>query len=283
MQVWRGAACAAMLCACCNPPMERNAQFLASELQNPTDTGCDVGPPALGFGEAFELPRADFKLVCASWRRANAPRTLTNSFTVDVSAYTPRQSLISRVQLVDVDIPNTQLLIEDAWSRLYFDLGQRVGSSCRAVTLSAQGVTGTVAATVQLPLPVDAVLGFEALPDGWARVYTHAQAPYPLPVIAGAYATFPSSYLFVVWVSVSAGVGTTHRLNLTAGNTRPGPSINTFDVQDASLYAALTSAAQVAPAFLCASVIPDPTGLAALLSAALGNALNAACSAADYY
>ena len=259
-------------------------QFFASEMQNEGEFGCDVGPSALGFGEPPGLHRSDFKLVVASWRRQDPTHTPTNNFLVDVSSYTPRQSLINRVTLVDVDIPNTQLLIEDVWSRLYFDLGQRVGSDCRTLALTAQASTGgAVTTSAILPLPIDVVTAFEAFGDNWVRVYTLTQAPFPVHVIAKGYEKFTTTsaaYFELLWVQggspLSASVP--HVLKLTGVNTRPGPTINSFDVQDATLYAAVAATLSArTPAWLAASPVPDPASLAMLLSASLSWAMNAAC------
>ena len=261
------------------PPTE---QLFASEMISADGTGWDVGPSGIGFGHIPELHKADFKLVCASWRRANATRTPTNNFTVDVSAYTPRQSLVHRVQLVDVDIPNTQLLIEDAWSRLYFDVGQRVGPGCRAISLAAHRSSSTVSGEVVLPLPVDSVLGFVVLPDGWVRVFTHDAAPFPVHALAQAYAAVADSHFDLLWVLT--GAAATQRIPLLPSNCRPGPSVTTFDVNDAALAASVTAApsSSAIPAWVTASAAPDPTTFASLISEGLAWSINAACADGAY-
>jgi hypothetical protein len=141
------------------------------------------------FPDTASLARTSFIVVAGSWTRLNEAKTSSTDFTVDVSGYAPAAGpVVTRVRMVDVDIPCSQERIEPAWNRLYFSLGVDVGAA--NLTLAVND------ATIVLPQQVTAVTAFETAPAGsapWVRIFTEALAPFPIAAVTRAWASFTRS------------------------------------------------------------------------------------------
>jgi len=203
----------------------------------------------------------------------------TNDFEVNLSRYAPKQSLVTRVQLVDVDIPNTQLLIEPAWDRMYFDMGVRTSAQCRGMTVSTHQGSCVTQAALLLPLPIDAVTTFDILSSEQVRLNMAHRVPVPLKGIASAWAALGLRNLGSLTLNGIPGMG-------------PLPLLPLHPQEDTPLSFIITSPAVVqallgtTPAlFLKATPLPGPTYLANVatrcLSAQLGAPVNIAYCGAD--
>jgi hypothetical protein len=213
------------------------------------------------------LSKYNFKVVVGSWRRLNYAKTDTNDYEVNVSTYAPRQPQITRAQLVDVDIPNTQLLIEDAWSRIYFSMGARTSPECRSLTLAYSGgsCAGPQTATVVLPLSLDAITSISVVQPGLVRVYLKHKAPTPIVPLAAAWEAFNKPLIIA---GLPAGP-----FSLSASQVHDDSALS-FLVMSAELAAAVAALPSTAPAlFLTAMPLPGPSVLARVLTRAMGSAL----------
>ena len=246
----------------------------------------------VNFPATDALEKSSFKIVVGSWRRLNYATTTTNDFEVNVSDYAPKQCFVTRVQLVDVDIPNTQLLIEEIWNRVYFNLGCMPTPDCRTFNFNFHDVCANVTATSAtiLPLPFDSVRQFELLGSGYVRVYLQHRAPRPIVPLVHA------------WQSLSKlGYGSMRLVGIP-GLAIPGLDPGTYELDynsvsdDSSMSIMIysvplwTALAAVAPdqppLFLLASVLPGPSFLARVLSRCTAYDLNTSllsptCNAAD--
>jgi hypothetical protein len=224
-----------------------------------------------GLGPAFPsnslLDKYNFKVVVGSWRRLNYAKTDTNDYEVNVSTYAPRQPQITRAQLVDVDIPNTQLLIEDAWSRIYFGMGARTSPECRSLTLAYGGgaCAGPQTGTVVLPLSLDAITSISVVQPGLVRVYVKHKAPAPIVPLAAAWEALNKPLIIA---GLPGGP-----FSLAATQVRDDSALSFFVLSD-ELAAAVAALPNPAPAlFLTAVPLPGPTALARVVSRAMGIAL----------
>jgi hypothetical protein len=240
--------------------------FGAGSVTTPlTGTAQEPAFPLASVGRS----RANFKLVLASWQRINAGQTDTNDFEVNVSAYGPRQSAITRVQLVDVDISNTQFLIEPAWCRLYFDMGVRFTTACRDFGIKAAwGERGRaeMAVTTCLPLPLDVVRAWELLPDGWTRLYMSHLAPFPVKEVARAWTAMRATLHAHAVFQLVGVFGLAEPLQLSEACVRDTSAAIAFEVFSPALSAALATAPPNWSFALVASDVPSPAALAKILS-----------------
>ena len=232
--------------------------------------GFPGGVPIFPSTDALET--SSFKVVVGSWRRINPATSTASDFTVDVAAYAPKTPFVTRVQLVDVDVPNTQQLIEAAWSRLYFQQGITPSLSCRSleVTLNGADIISAV-----LPLAIDTVSVLATTPTlGITRVFVKHQAPWPMPAVAETWKCLPGGQGLRVFGLPSFPSG----FLLTKENTRcAGAGTLAFDVVSFEFADAAEAAnhGDDGPLLccLCAAAIPGPSFLAAILSRILPEAL----------
>jgi hypothetical protein len=90
----------------------------------------DMSNPAFGPSKDALAP-VSFKIVASSQRATIVGHpTNTGNFITNAAGYGPKTALVTRVSLVDVDIPDTQYLIERTWNRMYFDFGLLSVASC---------------------------------------------------------------------------------------------------------------------------------------------------------
>lgn len=221
---------------------------------------------APSFGSTSFMDRHAYKLVVPSWMRKAPCANDTNAFTVDVS-YAP-MGYVTRTQLVDVDIPNTQRLIERDWSRVYFDMGIVPSTACREVTVivasSARNLS-PLKIPVVLPLPLDTVVSYELIAQGIVRVFLGHGSPTPIVVVAGEWARFPSSLRLI-------GIPTIGMLVLDARNVRPNTAVS-FDILSLPVWEALADAESPVQLYVTAGPVPGPTALANVVEACVRGTL----------
>ena len=227
------------------------------------------------------LRHGTFKVVVGSWRRLNEATTNTNDFAVNVSAYAPKTTPVTRVTLVDVDIPPTQHLIEDPWCRVYFDNGMYTTPDCRVleVGFSVTPLNSTTSslisssASVVLPLHFDAITTYTLLPGSsyTVRLFTAHRAPYPIASVVNAWAGLASRGCGALYLIGVPGVMEFSLNNVVVADD----STMSFDVQSRVLYDALRPPHNPSNTalFLSASPIPNPQYLAAILSRCMSDAL----------
>jgi hypothetical protein len=94
------------------------------------------------FPSTDHLTRSSF-IVTVSSDRAQVPTRsaplITSDFVTNVSLYAPRTTPVTRVQLVDIDIPCTQRLIEEPWHNLFFGQGVYTAKDVRALNVTIEG------------------------------------------------------------------------------------------------------------------------------------------------
>jgi hypothetical protein len=260
-------------------------QFNAAAVTAPGLIDAFAAGYGLNFPSSDILEKSSFKIVVGSWRRLNYASTNSSDFEVNVSEYAPKQCFVTRVQLVDVDIPNTQLLIEDIWDRVYFNLGCRVTVDCRTFNFNYTDLCSDRATThaVTLPLPVDAVRQYELLEFGYIRLYMQHRAPRPIVPIAHAWQSLQKiGYGYMQLVGVP-GVGT---IPLEYNSVRDDTNMS-FELYNTAVWTQLTALGANRPAlYLTSSTLPGPSFLAKIISRAVSFDLNASllsptCSPAD--
>lgn len=230
------------------------------------------------------LHHGTFKVVVGSWRRLNEAKSGTNDFAVNVSAYAPKTTPVTRVTLVDVDIPPTQLLIEEPWCRMYFDNGIYMTTDCRsldvtyAVSASYDTVVRPPAAclttAVVLPLSIDAVTAYTLLPgtDSIVRLYFAHRVPFPIASIVEAWCGLAARGCGTMCL---VGVPTLPDFTLSSACVIDDTTMS-FDVQSAKLYDALQHYPDAAKhMYMYASPVPGPAYLATILSRCMTEALAA--------
>lgn len=240
----------------------------------PSTQYVDVSGQVPSFPSTDRLERGTFKVVVGSWRRINPATTPTNDYTVNVSEYVPKTTPVTRVQLVDVDIPLTQQLIEPLWSRLYFGQGIYTSNDCRRLSVTVREPDYAVTADVVLPLLLNQVRTYQLLSaSSTVRFFMTAQAPSPIVPIAEAW-----HQLSLIHCGSMRLVGLPAPLEefvLTSDIVRDDTSMS-FDVISPVLYAALPDPATVsAPCmpFLYASPIPGPSYLSRIVAKTMSVAL----------
>lgn len=212
-----------------------------------------------------------FKLVVPSWRRINPAESDTNDFTVLVAQYAPKTTFIKRVQLVDVDIPNSQMLIEPAWSRLYW--GQGIPSDVRRLEFST-GPLPTDVAGVTLPARFDKVKQYVKLSPGVVRLFMTSRAPYPIASVVDAWTGLEHRGLGELKLVGIPGAAFARGFSLNAAEVRDAMPM-AFDVLSHELYSALPADDTANTLYLYASPVPGPVHLAVILSRCLVAAVNA--------
>jgi len=221
------------------------------------------------FPSTDNLESTSIKVVVGSWRRINPATSTSSDFTVDVATYAPKTPFVTRVQLVDVDIPNTQQLIEAAWSRLYYQQGVPITPTCRSLDVAVNGN----AASVVLPLPIDAIRLTMPLSDGVTRLFTTRRAPSPIIAIADTWRQFSNHSHYhnnqYYGLRVFGAEGFENGFLLTRENVRASEAgTMAFDIVSYTFSEALTRSEGNA-LYLCAAPIPGPTFLAAILTKVL--------------
>ena len=220
------------------------------------------------FPDTDTLESSSFKVVVGSWRRINPATSNSSDFTVDVAAYAPKTPFVNRVQLVDVDIPNTQQLIEGAWSRMYFQQGVPTSPTCRSLDVT---FNGDATVSVVLPLLIDAVTMTQpSLRDpAKTRVFLTHCAPWPITAVADVWRHLPGGQgLRIMGLSAfPAGF-----LLKQDGTACVDAGTMAFDVLSYD-FAAAVAAEPTALLCLCAAPIPGPSYLAAMLTKVLTVAL----------
>ena len=215
------------------------------------------------FPSTDTLETSSFKVVVGSWRRINPATSNSSDFTVDVAAYAPKTPFITRVQLVDVDVPNTQQLIEAAWSRVYFQQGVTTSLTCRSLDVT---LNSDATASVVLPLPIDAITLTAASrrDSATTRVFMTHCAPWPIHAVADAWRHLPGGQGLRIMGLPAFPAG----FLLTKDNvTCVDAGTMAFDVISFEFAAALDDR-PCANTLLClhAAPIPGPSYLAAMLT-----------------
>lgn len=230
--------------------------------------GFPGGVPA--FPSTDTLEASSFKVVVGSWRRINPATTSTSDFTVDVSTYAPKTPYVTRVQLVDVDIPHAQQLIESAWSRVYFQQGVPISKSNRSMEIVTDGVVNSVV----LPLAIDKVRMYQRLDSGTTRLFMTHQAPAPLASIAELWNCLPTSGLKLMGVPAYPD-----GFLLTPANVNDSCAggVLALDIVSYDLADALEADNHQSALYLTAGPIPGPSYLAAIMSKASTDALVNSC------
>jgi hypothetical protein len=279
------------------PPSGTAAIGMPPVIQMADGRFVDVSGQGPSFPSLDGLPKDHLMVTVGSWARMNPGNTSTNDFVVDMAAYAPGTTPITRVSLVDIDVPCTQQLIEPAWSRVYFGQGVTFPADQRAVDVTVTAAaataaaaaagdagcaTGTAAApaslctaSVVLPLLLDRVVTYEKLPDGrTVRLFTTHRAPAPIRVIAEGWGGLAAAGCGVLQV---VGIPGMPPLQLAASMVRDAGTSLAFDVVSDSLTAALADVPPAVPTsmYLYASPSPGPAHVAAVLSRGLTSALNA--------
>jgi hypothetical protein len=160
------------------------------------------------FPSTDHLTRSSFIVTVSSTTAQRAPHgapPATNDFVTNVSAYAPRTTPVTRVQLVDVDVPCTQRLIEEPWRNLYFGQGVYTSPDARTLNVTVPveaapgdcdpGEAALTTVGVVLPLLLDRVRTYTKLSDTscTVRVVTTSRAPYPMDPIARAWRAMRST------------------------------------------------------------------------------------------
>lgn len=229
-------------------------------------------PAALGFpGGTPSFPGSDaltsdaFKVVVASWRRINPATTSTSDFAVDVSTYAPRGPFVKRIQLVDVQVPSSQTLIEPPWNRLWFSMGLPCTQDFRRLDvelLLAGTVAAPLAVALVLPLPACQVLATEVLEPGLVRLLFAQAAPSPAQAVAAAWAAQGGRFSLVGIPVIPGGV-----LDLTQDLVRSVGIPNAMDVRSYALADAVQSLGfDPGCLWLLASRLPSDDALARVVS-----------------
>ena len=249
----------------------------------------------VNFPSTDGLEKTSFKLVVGSWRRLNYATTATNDFEVNVAEYAPKQCFVTRVQLVDVDIPNTQLLIEEIWNRVYFNLGCVPTPECRTFNFNFHAVCGAAAtctSAVVLPLPYDAVRQWELLPEaGYVRIYLAHRAPRPIVPLVHAWQSLAKlgcgcmRLVGIPGLALPGQPGGTLPLDFNCVVDDSNMSLMVYSVPAWNALAAVVDPA-AAPLYLLAAPLPGPSFLAKILSRCVSYDLNTSllsptCNPAD--
>jgi hypothetical protein len=209
------------------------------------------------------LPKTEFKILVGSWQRINMATTATNDFISNVAAYAPKNVAVMTACLSDVDIPNTQLLIEKEWSRVFFDVGFHPTAECRLLRLRYTCPV-PCAVDVLLPLSVDKVSGFTIINPNTVLISLEHRAPTP---IATAAAYWPNLRL----IGLPGGP-----TELSPSEVANGDSAFSFVVYSSALATALGSLNAGTQLYLASDGLNGPTALASYCSSALQYALNSA-------
>lgn len=237
-------------------------------------------PAAIGYpgsSPAFPntecLSKGTFKVIVPSWRRLNPAQSTTGDYIVDVTTYAPKMPLITRMHLVDIDVPQVQQLIEANWSRLYFQQGVTLSTACRSLEFTVDEVA---TASVVLPLPADPVKYYEPIGDGVVRLSMTHRAPTPIYTVADMWHRLPDKRGMRVFGIPLYPDG----FLLTKDNVAVSEAGGTmsFDVVSYEFYGAVTALPANSPLLLVSSVVPGPNYLAAILTKASTAALAELCT-----
>jgi len=243
-------------------------QFNAAAVTAPNLSGDFAAAYGVNFPSTDTLEKTSFKAVVGSWRRLNRATSTTNDFEVDLSEYAPKQSFITRVQLVDVDIPHTQLLVEETWNRVYFSLGCRSTPECRTLNVSLSNLLdcSKLGMVVNLPLQLDPIRSFELISPSYIRLYTQHRAPSPIVPLAHAWQSLNKiGYGRMVLTGIPGMVD--YELSY---DTVSDDSNMSFVVNDMSLYTLLAALSVPPPQlYLVATTLPGPSFLSKILSRAI--------------
>lgn len=235
-----------------------------------------AGPAMIGYSglspsfPSYEglLQKTSFKVVVASWRRLNPTITSTGEFSVDVTSYAPKMPLITRMQLVDVDVPQVQQLIEASWGRFYFEQGVLLSTSMRSIEVSTPG--GAVYSVI-LPLRFDNVTDYFAVAGGVIRISLEHRAPTPFNVLAYAWKQFPDH----VGIRIFGVPAYPDGFLLTPENLAEpeGGSTLSFDVVSLDFYNAVMALPAGARLVMTAPPVPGPAFLGTVLTRAINTLL----------
>ncbi len=151
-------------------------------------------PSAIGFpGGAPAFPGTDtltpdaFKVVVGSWRRINPGTSSTSDFACDLSTYAPRGPFVKKVQLVDVQVPSTQYLIERPWCRLWCSMGIPMTPDFCRVDADFTVGSHSVSVAVVFPLAINPAVAASVIQPGVTRVVFAQAAPCPAQAVVAAW------------------------------------------------------------------------------------------------
>lgn len=257
-------------------PQFRNAAAMGTPPVRLVDTAAvpntrymDVSGSVPTFPPVHLLDDNAFKVVVASWSRLNPKDAPTNAFAVDLSQYAPKTEIVTRARLVDVDVPNTQHLIEQLWHRLYFGQGVYASEGCRDWTLSWLDPQGAKSATVVMPLLLDAVTAYTKGPAiNNVTFFTQHRAPYPIDSLAAAYAQDAARNCGCFLLAGVPGFPDGFPLYPDADTAILNDSAMSFTVKSAALYAALPDAPDCLP-YLYASPVEGPARFGHIVAQAM--------------
>ncbi len=211
------------------------------------------------------LPQTDFKVLIGSWQRLNMASTSTNDFISNVAAYAPKNVAVITASLTDVDIPNTQLLVEKEWSRMFFDLGFHPSVDCRLLRLRYT-CPEPCAADVLLPLPLDKVVSISVVDPNTVVISLQHRVPAPIQTA------------FALWPNLRLLGFPDGPVALSPQQVAPGNSAFSFVVYSTALATKVTNQVPGTVYYLASDGLNGPTELAAYCSAALQYALNSSSS-----
>lgn len=177
-----------------HPPSSREAVVALPQYAPPT------APPKPTIAQMVLLDsRSDVAATIAG---------TTWKFTVNTSDMARRTA--TSVRLVDVDVADTQRLIEPAWSELAWLPGLEVQDSCRRMEVTEIG-TDALGRTLELVLPLPFAAVKSVQPDvsrpGAVHVVMYTQPPRPIKTIAARWRTLGSAlYPGADWSSMDETV-----------------------------------------------------------------------------
>jgi hypothetical protein len=190
---------------------------------------------------------------------------------------------VTRVQLVDVDVPCTQTLVEPVWDRLPVSQGITLPVETRMVEVTVNSPDSGDASTTAvafLPMLMDTILGYQKLPDRTVRFLTAHRAPFPIAAIAGVWRQMRHEGMGALRL---VGLNTPHGTEVLSPGAVSDDDAFSFRARVSSeVYAALPGEVVSGPGgdvedpastglglYLYASPIPGPSYLAHTVSRAI--------------
>jgi hypothetical protein len=217
--------------------------------------------------------------ICVTSGSAIQGSTPSN-YTVNVTTATgaPRTTPVTKVTLVDVDIPATQALIEPEWDRIYTSQGVVPGATTRDLAVEEDGDASTRCGLLCLPMPFDAVTSFTCRPGTFTVVVcTQTRAPYPIREMARAWdgiqegSDFGGPYVGLRLLGVPGRGGEPYLI--TASTKVEDDSPLSFTITDPVLYGQIAPYSGTGGGYLTAGRIPGPSYLAIIVTRVLGTTL----------
>lgn len=234
------------------------------------------------FPSTDTLARGSF-MVAVSSDDALSTTNGTSDFVVNVAAYAPRTTPVTKVTLVDVDVPPTQKLIEPPWSRVYFTQGLRYGTDQTARTMQLV-VSSTTVASVVLPANLSVVRTYTKNPSTYSvTIFLQDNAPAPIDAMVKAWQAQASKACGqeLRLVNCPGGLGT---FVLSDAEALRDHTALSFTVTSMALFTALPDEPPAPGCMaLAASPVAGPTYLSTILTRGMQAALPEWSSFEVYY